>query len=401
METLTRPYDLEAEMQVLGALCIEPDQITQCILKTDDFYLEKHQDMYETILKLYFDGIKPDIVSITDKNPSLKETAFEIISKAFMSSNLQYHSKIVRRKAMERFYLKSIEALSQKTSDDDFLVEVEKTLLSFHDMDDRKIFSMQDIILKILEDMEKAKQRGRYGIQTGFQRLNEAIIGLCPKHLILLGGFTGFGKSSFLAQLMVDICREGAKAVVFSVEDSVQDKTTKMLSTLTDIPVRQLVRGRLNEYEAYEIEKATEILKDFFITIYDDCYTLDEMELKIKKHTMQGGVDIVAIDFVQNIITGGESIYDRMSEVAIRLQRMAKKYDVCILALSQVSSEEKGKISLRGAQELASAADMVLWIDRKPDIREFDLIIRKNRPFGYTGKIPFTFTEKWTGVREQ
>ena len=89
-----------------------------------------------------------------------------------------------------------------------------------------------------------------------------------------------------------------------------------------------------------------------------------------------------------------------MSEIAIKLQRIAKQYNVCVFALSQVSSDEKGKIALRGAQELASAADIVLWIDREQDIRTFNLIVRKNRPFGQTGKIAFQFDETWTGIRE-
>jgi hypothetical protein len=39
-------------------------------------------------------------------------------------------------------------------------------------------------------------------------------------------------------------------------------------------------------------------------------------------------------------------------------------------------------------------------IERKPEKRSFNLIIRKNRPFGKTGRIPMSFTETWTGIKE-
>ncbi len=111
---------------------------------------------------------------------------------------------------------------------------------------------------------------------------------------------------------------------------------------------------------------------------------------------------ILSLLIVQNIQVEGEGIYDRMSQVAIALQKMAKKHNVCIMALSQVSAEEKGAIKLRGAQELASSADIVLWIDRDAtnEKREFSLIVRKNRPFGKTGKIGMEFSESWTNIRE-
>jgi predicted ATP-dependent serine protease len=125
------------------------------------------------------------------------------------------------------------------------------------------------------------------------------------------------------------------------------------------------------------------------------------MELKIKKHKIKNTVDVVAIDFVQNIMAKGDDIYNQMREVAIKLQKIAKKHNICMLGLSQISEgKDKGSISLRGAQELASSADIVLWIDRKPDVPAFDLIIRKNRPFGVTGKIPMTFSQTWTNIKE-
>jgi len=214
----------------------------------------------------------------------------------------------------------------------------------------------------------------------------------------MLGGYTSHGKSTLMSQIVADVCRNDAKVLIFSVEDSIEDKLIRLIATVTGEPIRSILRGYANEDRLLAAQLQIE---KWGIHIYDDVYNLEEMDMKIKKHKLQGGVDIVVIDFVQNIQAKGEGIYDRMSEVAIKLQQIAKRHNVCVLALSQISKDN----NLRGAQELESAADIVLWIDRDKDAnltdnRNFNLLVRKNRPFGKTGRIGMCFSETWTGIKE-
>jgi len=58
-------------------------------------------------------------------------------------------------------------------------------------------------------------------------------------------------------------------------------------------------------------------------------------------------------------------------------------------------------IGLKGAGDLASAADIVLWLRRSKEYgkaRHLDVDIRKNRPFGITGKIELIFSEHYTKI---
>src|SRR5919202_3961425 len=49
------PSNVEAEQAVLGSLLLDPDAITQvaAFLRAEDFYLEKHRWIYETMLDLH------------------------------------------------------------------------------------------------------------------------------------------------------------------------------------------------------------------------------------------------------------------------------------------------------------------------------------------------------------
>jgi replicative DNA helicase len=393
--------DTISEENIIQSLYLEPELIYQVDIRDSDITHVEYRKLYLGMLRLFSDGITTfDIKAIADASGVDMGFVIKTISNAVTSANIKYHAEIVKSKSFNRKCREILKALDKEQGNDDFLAIAEKQLSDLHDFHKRnKYIGLQELISNVQAQINEAEKNKEYGIPTGFTKLNDHCIGLCPRHWWIIGAYTSYGKSTFLSQMIDDICKAGHSMVVFSVEDSKEDKLIRLYATKTGIPIKYIVQGKADKDK---IAYARKDVEKFDLQIYDDIYTLDEMDMKIRKHKIQNTVDVVAIDFVQNIITGGESIYDRMSEVAIKLQRMAKKHNVSIVALSQVSEgKEKGSISLRGAQELASSADIVLWIDRKPDQKEFDLIIRKNRPFGVTGKIKMEFTETWTGIREQ
>lgn len=392
--------DHDAEREVLKALFNEPEQIYQTDVRTHDFIHPEHRKIYAAMLLCYADGLRIDPKAVHDYDPSIGVSLlFNLAEASFTSANMNYHVRTLREKTYNRKCREVLTKLTASLGDDDFLRQAERGLMEIHESQQAsKYIGIPELLSLIRVDIRAARDRAHYGIQTGFTRLNEAIVGMCPRQLWMLGAYTSHGKSTLLSQIVSNICKIGASVIVFSVEDGRKDKLIRLLATETGEPIMQIVRGRADEGK---IRLAENEIEQYALEIYDDVYTLEEMDLKIRKHKMQKGVDVVAIDFVQNIRARGESIFDRMSEVAITLQQLAKKHDICVLALSQISEgKDKGSISLRGAQELASAADVVLWIDREADKQEFSLIVRKNRQFGKTGKIPMRFNSTWTNIQE-
>ena len=402
MPTNINPFsDTESEAQVLMAFLLEPELIYQVNVSTSDFTSTEYRAIYEAMLKLYSEGISfQDPKVIIDFNSQIKaETILALMSKSFTSANIKYHSKILKQKTFNRKSRDVVSILQSKIGEDDFLHDMESGILKLYESQSiGKYITTAEGLSLVRTRINDAKQAEHYGIQTGFYRLNDCILGLCPKHLIMLGGYTSHGKSTLMSQIVADVCRNDARVLIFSVEDSIEDKLIRLIATVTGEPIRSILRGYANEDR---LRAAQLQIEKWGIHIYDDVYNLEEMDMKIKKHKLQGGVDIVVIDFVQNIQAKGEGIYDRMSEVAIKLQQIAKRHNVCVLALSQISKDN----NLRGAQELESAADIVLWIDRDKDAnltdnRNFNLLVRKNRPFGKTGRIGMCFSETWTGIKE-
>ena len=261
-------------------------------------------------------------------------------------------------------------------------------------------------IIKSIEQFWNDSLEGKKVCYAPPDFLDGPIPGIYPKHLILIGGYTGKGKTIFMNQILCDIMGEGGKAIVFSMEDSREEKLLRMVANIADIYYKDLITGRISGYES-QIEKAKKLIAKWNPIIYDDIRTMDDIRLKVKKHKIKDGVDIVAIDYIQNLAIKN-TLYETMADAASKLYAMCNELSVTGLVVSQIDNESAKKesniIGLKGAGELAAAAHIVLWLTRetgKEKNRHINCTIKKNRPFGETGKLELTFTEKWTGVTKR
>lgn len=117
------------------------------------------------------------------------------------------------------------------------------------------------------------------------------------------------------------------------------------------------------------------------MSFYDDVYVLDQMIKLIKANPYE----FVVIDFIQNVITGGEKEYDRLSKIALELQKLAKQQNCCILVLSQLSNfvgrmGEDKFVEYKGSGNIATVCDLGLFVERDKEVPNKNfLYIRKNR----------------------
>lgn len=413
-------YNLEAEQSVLGAILFDPDSLLRAadIVETIDFYDEKHRRIYDAMLDAY-QTEELNIIYLCErlkiKGELEKIGGISYLSKLAnfvpTAANVSYHARLIREKAI----LRRIKAWAYETGNKagngigdlrEFFGQMEQDVIDLsQSIREKRNPLISNILAEIRQDWQREKEGIKTHIKTDF-KLQSVIPGFYPGHLLIIGGYTSVGKSTFLAQVIIDACEEGAKCLIFSTEDKRQDKAIKLIANLADVTQRRLILGAIEGFED-RVRLAENQLEKWGLIIYDDIYSVDELRLKVKKHKMQQGVDIVCLDFIQNL-QGPGSIYERMSEAIIKLQAMAKELEVTVIALSQVSNEAMRQdteiIGLKGAGELAAAADIVLWLKRhkeKGHEQWLDCEVRKNRPFGTTGIIPFKFSNFWTRIERR
>lgn len=411
--------DIEAEMMVISAILQEPDSLLKStdIIETKDFYSPNHQLIYNACLELYKIGEKIDPITVRnqlkiyghDEQIGGINYLFTCLDKMPTAANIKVHSEIIkeasRMRQLGELICRAGEELHNGDPFSKHLSYLESEVVELSELiKSKKDPHAAGIISDIKKNWESIKDGTKKFIQTDY-KIGESIPAFMPGHLWMLGGYTSVGKSTLLAQIVIDICEWDGRPLIFSVEDSREEKMMKLIANLADVPQKYLITGNLRDYQEQPVRDAISKIEDVYQPIiYDDVRTVDEIRLKTKKHVLRDGIHVVCVDYVQNL-RGSGSLYERMSDAAEKLFSMGRELGVTVIVLSQVNNdsakEESPLIGLKGAGELAAAADIVLWLKRNKGYgkeHDLDVEIRKNRPFGVTGILPMQFSEKYTRI---
>lgn len=236
-----------------------------------------------------------------------------------------------------------------------------------------------DEYITSIEDTSKALEV----IPTGFEHLDSFLNGgFMKKELIIIGGFTGFGKSYIAGQIALNVARKGFNVGYFSLEISGEMIVSRFIGSICNVHPTQIVMNKINKEDEEKVDNAKMDVAMYseLIHIHDDLYDINELS----KAIANGKFDFVVVDFIQNIVAHGEE-YERMSSVALTLQRLAKVHNCCILTLSQLSNSaaKSGVTEYKGSGGIAMVADMGFFMTRGEGNKVI-LEIKKNRR-GFSG----------------
>lgn len=246
--------------------------------------------------------------------------------------------------------------------------------------------------IEIIKKMEAEKKNIEF-LKTGLPSLDKALDGgFMRKEIILLGAFTGIGKSMFGGQIFYNMATNGFKSAYFSLEISSEMIVSRLIGQLANIKPARIMAGHLEitEVDRKAEGKAQVTMYNELMDFYDDAYLLSEIERAIKGH----GYEFVVVDFIQNILLDNSmDEYARLSFIAVQLQKIAKETNCCILLLSQLSnkvgSNNSKVVEYKGSGAIAQVADLGFFLEREnPEFnslgqpvgeQKVKLILRKNR----------------------
>lgn len=237
-------------------------------------------------------------------------------------------------------------------------------------------------------------------LETGLPLVDKMLEGgFLKKELIVLGGKTGGGKSIMAGNIFYNMAKQGHNCAYFSLEISNEMVVSRLIGAKANIsPTRVMIK----QLEGDELKRKNEAkakisVWEEFMHFYDNIYSLPLLEKEIRDNEF----DFVIIDFIQNVMMPKGDEYERLSFVALSLQKLAKERNVCILALSQLSNEvNRSKktdiIEYKGSGSIATACDLGFFIEpgRAGD-STLSLRLRKNRR-GVSGA-SFSFMVKQPG----
>jgi len=422
----TPPHDLLAEQSTLGGMLLSKDAVADVIetVRAVDFYIPKHEVVFEAILNLYSHGEPTDVIAVTDE---LTKTALlqraggaeylhTLTGLVPTAANAGYYASIVAEKAVLRRLVEAGTRIVQMgyASEGEVTDLVNNAQAEIYGVtggvDSEDYIPLSEAIGTAVDEMEKASGRDgeMAGVPTGFSELDELTNGLHAGQLIIVAARPGLGKST----LALDFARSAAirhkqPTIFFSLEMGRSEIATRLLAAEASIGMHVLRKGPTDQRDWDRLALVRSDIADAPLYIDDSPnMTLVEIRAKCRRLSQRVGLKMVVIDYLQ-LMTSGKKVESRQQEVSEfsrALKLLAKELQVPVIALSQLNrnAEQRGDkkpalADLRESGSLEQDADLVILLHREgayerdhPRAGEADLIVAKHRN-GRTEDIQVTF----------
>lgn len=423
------PHNLNAEKSVLGAMMLEPWAATYAArLTPEDFYYPANGQIFSAMQELFKTGKPVDFMTLQDllERRGVLETLggmeylLELNNFVPSAVNVEHYVGMV----LERSLLRQLIRVATNLSDEcyegsretkNILQDAEKAIFTLSQREVRRDFvSMSAAVKEVYERAELLMEHPETenGLPTGYTALDYKLGGLQASQLILIAARPSMGKSAFVMNIAQYLATYRQKnVVVFSLEMPYEQLAQRILSTGSKVPLSKIKKGELepNEWEkladaVVEVEKTTILVDD------TPGITIMEMLSKCRRVSMERGLDLVVIDYLQLISSASdgrqkENRQQEISEMTRALKIMARELNVPVLLLSQLSRAAEKREShrpvladLRESGAIEQDADIVMFIYRDSYYKKYEggteaeIIVAKNRN-GATGTATIAWNE--------
>jgi len=394
------PQAKELEEAVLGAIMLEKsafDAVVE-ILKPECFYVESHQRIFRAMQGLATKSMPIDLLTVVEELRTREELDItggpyfvtKLTNAVVSAANIEAHSRIILQKFIQRELIRISgeiigDAYEDATDVFDLLDEAESKLFEITNNHLRKNFdSIDTVLVKTIQRIEDMRNRHEdiTGVPTGFASLDRVTYGWQPTDLIILAARPSVGKTAFALNLARNAALHAGKPTpiaFFSLEMSAGQLVQRILSAESEIWLEKISRGKMEEHEMQQLyKKGIQRLSTAPIFI-DDTAALNIFELRAKCRRLKNkhNVGLIIIDYLQLMSGTGENRNSNREQEISRISRdlkgLAKKLQVPIVALSQLSREvEKRKegnkmpqlSDLRESGAIEQDADVVMFLYR-------------------------------------
>ena len=374
----------DIEQTLLGKLIVEPKLIDKFhkLLHENLFEYDMHKSVYHALMNLHENNRTIDIITISKlvKGKKVVIALSEMIDRA-----LDFMETItcigVLTEAFQKRTLTGIvnDVHSQLSNHDELELIIGKLSSEMSKLQIGAPEVLGDIhsqIQNFLQDIEKRMNTdGLLGIASGFKDIDRFTGGWQETDLIIVGGASSMGKTSFALALAYNAGKfTNTPTVIFSYEMSALQLIRRLASMESEISNRYITNGTLNTEELKKIHEAIGAIEQIPLNIDEGSLTsLSYLVHRIKEYVKNKNVKLVMIDYLQLVSSKNKagSREQEVSKVARTLKNLAKELNITVIALSQLNrgvgmrNNSKPTLSdLRESGEIEQAADVVMLIYR-------------------------------------
>jgi replicative DNA helicase len=427
------PQNIEAEESVLGAMLVAEQTLTRVIdevkLHREDFYLDKHKEIFDSVHDLYAASKPVDELSVsealTQRNKidaaGGRHYISELAAKVPAAANAKHYAEIVQQNSLLRRLLGAGQEIQGWVNERDgepreLSERAEKLLFEVAHKEQASDFKLLgDILHDEVDRLEKLStgETELTGTASGFRDVDAITGGFQPGNLIIVAARPAMGKSALVANIAENVAvKRGLPVAFFSLEMSEVELAQRFIACRARISGDKLRKGQVSKRDWPKVLRACNELEEAPLW-FDDSSDLGILDLRAKARRLhaqeqeRGGLGLIILDYIQLMRSDDHRAnrVEQVGQISRGLKILARELEVPVVAISQLSrapeqrTPPKPQLSdLRESGQIEQDADVVAFLYREDYYRDpdeepdglADLIIAKHRngPIG-TRKLVF------------
>lgn len=376
--------DIAAEGGVIATILYHPEFVMHTDwLKTQHFTQRENAAIYWAVNELY----KKGITNIDTLNLNNQLNSVESVKKLMTKHNLADISKFMElsqyacRNTVEEYVAlcKTVTTLAYKRevfkrcnqiqqncfSENMTLQEIDNsTHKILNDLTEEFLFSSEiktvgEEVDDLLQQIRDRQNEDGYGLPSKF-KIYDRYFRFEPGELIVVASRMKAGKSALLTNEALDKAINGVPTLIIDSEMDDRMWYTRVLSSLTQIPVRRIKEGHWSIKEENDIKKANKTLKKLpIVHKYMPVVDMDEVfaMCKILKYKM--GLQFLCFDYIKANDLDASALSNKMGAITDMLKNeIAGNLGLCVLAACQLN---RG-MEISSSDKIAMyASTVVMW----------------------------------------
>ena len=364
------------EYELLALIINYPELLERNILKKEYFY-GQDQILFNAILTEYKKHKVLLVENLSKYSGFNLEYYFQL-----QTDNLWNTNKEIKFEELQKGIIDKYKRRRFKEITDTYSGNYEKTIQDLERLleinyQENSYINSEDVINSLFNEKRQLK--------LGYEEFDKDL-NLSQNDLLIIGAGSGTGKTAFALNLLLKLC-EDYQCIYFNMEMSKDILYKRLIAIKTGISLKDLNNAKkLSSNDLRKISVASSDLENIILingSVNTPIVKKNILNIKTDKHI------VVFLDHIGLIKASGNSLYEKMTNVAKDLRTICLDCNCTIIGLCQLSrvSQKNNEIpklqDLRDSGEIEqSARKVVLLYDEEKDStnenHNMKMIIAKN-----------------------
>jgi len=349
-------FNQEAEEHILSLAMKEKECLLPVTeLRREELYYPEHQVLHEAICSLAAEKNGVDLITVCDwlsRNQKMEAAGgqplvMEIYAKGFLPSMLKNYMKIIHECFSRRQQRQAAREYAEKLDSGENTEETREWMVrqmkDVKEIRDNGLISMTDAALKTYEQLEKDQNREDQPtnrILSGISTMDNKLGGLRGSEYVAIGARPSVGKSIFALTYCVNAAKQGKRVLLVSLEMDEVSITERVIASQGGGTLNEITSGNISEEGWISIARVISPVAKLPLWYSVTANTVDKIRRCAYELYENGGIDMIAVDYIQLMEVPGNSRMNRqeeISQISRGLRLMAAELKIPILVLTQLN----------------------------------------------------------------